>query len=516
MRSITLCWSILFLALTITFNNATAKIRAIDLDSGTVKLTVLYPEAERDQKLELFVAKTPSPINILTDESNKYIAASISPGVYIFSFKVSKRGPMPGTSVTLFSLNSKNVFIEDGLSKDELKLDIFENYFFQPSDVVTITAKKTPEFTPTKSFRNNFNLQFSGSSTLKFKTRYTIDSIQYHRDFPRDYFLSDSTYNLNNGELHDAKRELDYLETFSLKLDHQAYEELRLHALFYNKAFEAVMLRYYFKYQYKNASNNVINRFLKDYNEADLKTWTQFDKGSLKGSSDFWVAELDKYRTIVTVKNKKWIPDSSASILANISDSYVREKLFLLVIKSNLGGFLDFNTYSTKAAKYITSLKGKQELNDALLAQVGKPAFDFSLTNSAGKKVKLSDFKGKVVFVDFWYTGCENCVGYYQDVLSKIEEKFRGDSNYVFISISIDKDADFWKHSIKKGIYTSSSAINLYTNGGGVLNDVIKFYQVYGYPRPIIIDKHQKIFKMDKSLRDEKSLMSALIAAAMN
>jgi hypothetical protein len=41
---------------------------------------------------------------------------------------------------------------------------------------------------------------------------------------------------------------------------------------------------------------------------------------------------------------------------------------------------------------------------------MGKPAADFETTDIDGKKVKLSDLRGKVVVLDFWYRGCGWCV----------------------------------------------------------------------------------------------------------
>jgi len=45
----------------------------------------------------------------------------------------------------------------------------------------------------------------------------------------------------------------------------------------------------------------------------------------------------------------------------------------------------------------------------ALAAEVGKPAPDFSATDINGKTVKLSDYKGKIVVLESYNSGCPFC-----------------------------------------------------------------------------------------------------------
>lgn len=50
-----------------------------------------------------------------------------------------------------------------------------------------------------------------------------------------------------------------------------------------------------------------------------------------------------------------------------------------------------------------------QEEKVTLVGEVGRPAPDFELQDTAGRIWKLSDLKGQVVFVNFWATWCPPC-----------------------------------------------------------------------------------------------------------
>jgi len=130
-----------------------------------------------------------------------------------------------------------------------------------------------------------------------------------------------------------------------------------------------------------------------------------------------------------------------------------------------------------------------------------------------GKDVNLATYKGKVVVLDFWFTGCLNCMQFYSSSLSKAEKQFANNKDVVFISVCIDKDKDKWLASIEKGKYTSKRSINVYTCGFGDQDEIIKQYNISSYPQPIIIDKKGKIVSRSAKLTERNTLIQTIRTA---
>lgn len=128
-----------------------------------------------------------------------------------------------------------------------------------------------------------------------------------------------------------------------------------------------------------------------------------------------------------------------------------------------------------------------QKIQDRQLEdlQSGKmTAPNFSLENTYGKQISLSDFKGKWVILDFWGSWCIWCIKGFPE-LKDAYQKYAGTLEVIGIDCRESKEA--WLAGIKK---YELPWVNLYCPDG---NSILREYGVQGFPTKAIIDPEGKI-----------------------
>jgi peroxiredoxin len=117
----------------------------------------------------------------------------------------------------------------------------------------------------------------------------------------------------------------------------------------------------------------------------------------------------------------------------------------------------------------------------------GKPAPEFASMDTSGRAIKLSDFRGKYVLLDFWASWCVPCRKENPFLLEAFN-RFR-DKGFIIISISMDHVKESWLKAIVQDRlnWVHLSELN------GLDNKVARLYGVQPIPDNFLIDPEGRI-----------------------
>ncbi|NSL86962.1 TlpA family protein disulfide reductase [Chitinophaga sp. Mgbs1] len=127
---------------------------------------------------------------------------------------------------------------------------------------------------------------------------------------------------------------------------------------------------------------------------------------------------------------------------------------------------------------------------------IGATAMNFTQQNVKGDPVKLTDYRGKYVLLDFWASWCGPCRAENPNVLENYE-KYHS-KGLEILGVSLDDKKDAWVKAIKDDGLTWEHVSDL----KGWRNVVAKEYNIRAVPSNFLLDKDGKIIAKD--LRGEE------------
>jgi cytochrome c biogenesis protein CcmG, thiol:disulfide interchange protein DsbE len=124
-------------------------------------------------------------------------------------------------------------------------------------------------------------------------------------------------------------------------------------------------------------------------------------------------------------------------------------------------------------------------------AQTNRPAPDFALPALDGGSVRLSDYRGRVVLVNFWYTGCAPCREE-TPALQAVYQKLSGQGLQI-IGVNVranERKGSEGEQDIRSFIKANSVS---YPIALDVESQTGRDYQVYTLPTSFMIDQDGRV-----------------------
>lgn len=120
------------------------------------------------------------------------------------------------------------------------------------------------------------------------------------------------------------------------------------------------------------------------------------------------------------------------------------------------------------------------------LVKEGQKAPDFSFSTESGQAQKLSDLKGKVIWINFFATWCGPCRQELPHLQKEVYDKYKNDENFVLLIFGREHD---WA-TVNKFKDEQKFTMPFYPDPE---RKIFSLYAKQNIPRNFIIDKEGKI-----------------------
>ena len=205
--------------------------------------------------------------------------------------------------------------------------------------------------------------------------------------------------------------------------------------------------------------------------------------------------EFDQVRSLLKSEIKSFVNKSELSIVT----IYAAEAFdidsdfkFLDSVNTLLQKKLPQNDMVIQFSELITTYKK---------TAIGQKAPDFSLPDPFSRPISLSDFKGKILIVDFWASWCGPCRQTNPEMV-QIYNKYQP-KGLEILGVSLDKDMTQWKNAIQDDQLKWKQVSDL----KGWESDVVPLYNIGGIPMTLVLDKSGIIIGKNLHGKDLEDLL---------
>ncbi|MPR33505.1 TlpA family protein disulfide reductase [Salmonirosea aquatica] len=352
------------------------------------------------------------------------------------------------------------------------QLGVANQYLYESSRITRLVNDQANKLVDT--FRN-----LTAQEQQKIQDAFGTEFKPFHRTISEDTRISQKAKEMliQDGEFYVQERGLNFLDRSPEKLEQEGTYEASLF-------FQTIPVKPEWLAMNMYNYGALLNKRVKF--DLDLAIYYALKKEGKEKNTDTLAILMEK------------------AILENTRTAPIREYLLAINIKRMLREFGATPTITQlfdrfknlyPDSRYTATLDREFDKYQGL--GEGKEAKDFIATYPDGKEFRLSDLKGKVVYLDTWATWCGPCIGEFP-ASKKMIEHFKENPEVVFLFVSIDTNLEKWKAYLKSGKAPKGIHVNQNTETQAPGTALYTLYRMSGIPHYIVIDQAGKI-KVNKA-----------------
>lgn len=263
--------------------------------------------------------------------------------------------------------------------------------------------------------------------------------------------------------------------------------------------------------------NDLYKKFSQKGNEAQKKI---MDELNAKYGKEFVMnrnPDTSSARYKQLLKDYYHLSDSTQKVQVESLKQFIKANpgVFTSVfVLNNYATTMDLNElenlYASLSPKYKETKSGRSiasVIEARKITAIGKIAPDFTQPDTIGNPVKLSDFRGKYVLVDFWASWCGPCRAENPNLVKTFNQY--KDKGFTVLGVSLDQPGkkEAWLAAIHKDelTWTQVSDLKFWDNEVAVL------YGVKAIPANLLLDKEGKIIAKDLRGADLEKKLAEVI-----
>jgi thiol-disulfide isomerase/thioredoxin len=395
------------------------------------------------------------------------------------------------------------------MDKASLKLDsadplYFKLYTIEPDSNTPFFIAFPGEIITIEKDRNHLTIKGGAEKYNEFLMQSHAAMLAEFAGKPADdrltQFMLDRSVEFFSGFNHPHKQIIQDMHNLSVITDYKLYRDM----VKYNDNTEKMdSLFSYIKNPARDMPKNGILKYLDKVN---------FNNPNISAVNTPQIMLMNNFIRIFrtqAVKKDSTLENIDEYIIENkiikdlFKESRYRSRLLAYNLYHRINSYTEYPMQLAEVGDFIAEFRKEKFIDDLLpvieklysrqVSTIGSlkkgviaPAF--KLIDTKGKTVTLSDFKGKVVYIDMWASWCGPCLKE-MPYMEALKKKF-SNMPVEMIAISIDTDKGKWLAKIAS---MKLGGVQLIDYKGSENSKIAKDYKIHGVPHYVLIDKNGRI-----------------------